>query len=96
MLLFRRGLMLLLLTSSNRANDVISNDFRVKVAPQRVRSLNQFNFPSAFPLFDVLLALDRVLDGFVYLVPNKHVDSVPFRESVSNIVLVFPNSLNQV
>jgi hypothetical protein len=73
-----------------------SKDFRIKVAPVRIRPFNQLNFPSPPPSLDRFLTKDRRLHGPVHLIPDQSMDLVFPGETFHLIVLVLPNSAGEV
>ena len=54
----------------------------VQVPPVGVRGMDEANFPSARPVLDVALALDRVAEVFVELGQHKSLEAISACESV--------------
>lgn len=64
----------------------------MKIVPGEVQFFNQFQFPSAVSLLDLLSATDCVFHGVVMLVPDEELHIVLLRKSLDLAVLVGGNS----
>jgi hypothetical protein len=72
------------------------NDALVQIAPLWVLLFDQHKLPSATPFFERFLAPDSRLHGLVRLEPDQGVNAVFLRKAFREIVLVLPNSLNEI
>ena len=68
----------------------------IQVSPCRVTLLNQLDLPCSIPFLDRLFSQDGAFHGFVNLVPNQPVNTITFRESFHQTILVLPEPLNKI
>ena len=68
----------------------------IQVSPCRVTLLNQLDLPCSIPFLDRLFSQDGAFHGFMNLVPNQPVNTVTFRESFHQTILVLPEPLNEI
>jgi len=69
---------------------------QIQVAPATVFALDQVDLPVPLPLLDLLLAVKRRLGRIVRLEPDELVDAVFFGKAGDDLVLVFPNSPQEI
>ena len=68
----------------------------IQVSPRRITPLNQFDLPCSIPFLDRPFSLDGTFHGFMNLVPNQPMNTVTFRESFHQVILVLPNPLGEI
>lgn len=67
----------------------------VQINPMQVHFFNNSEFPSAVPLFDLLLALYGILHKMMVLVPYQRFQSICLGETFKRSIFVFPNTIPQ-
>ncbi len=65
----------------------------VQINPMQVHFFNNSEFPSAVPLFDLLLALYGILHKMMVLVPYQRFQSICLGEAFEPAVLVVPDTI---
>ncbi len=83
-------------SSFPRKRESISKDFIIQVSPCRIILFDQFDLPRPIPFLDGFFLLDGVFHGFMNLVPNQSLNAVTLRESFRRIILVSPDTLNEI
>ena len=71
----------------------LSHQTFVEIIPARIAFLDEFDFPRAIPALEPLLARDSDIDVFVYLIPDKDVNPVLFRETLLRDLSCVPASV---
>jgi hypothetical protein len=73
-----------------------ARDLVVEVPPIRIERPDQVDLPLAWPVLDVLLALDRGDGGVVLLVIDERLDAVTLRETGDEALPVLVDAPDQV
>ena len=57
---------------------------------------DQFQFPPTFPFLDCLLTCYCGFHGFMQFIPYQLMHVVTFGETGNQVILVFPDTLNEI
>ncbi len=82
--------------SRESGNPVLHYQFIVQIFPIWIAFLNQVQFPLPVPFFYLFLSGNCCFCRSMHLIPNQTMNSIFLRKTVSKIVSVFVNTLNQV
>ena len=74
----------------------ISSQRLVQVQPTRIVFLYQTELPSLLPFLDRLLSCNGTFHGVMAFIPDQRMYAVTLRESLYQIVLVLPDSLDKI
>src|SRR5215211_7587616 len=72
------------------------DNFFIEIAPSGIGLKNESGLPRTRPVFDIFLALKRVVNRGIYLEVNEPVDIVSLRETFNEPVLVFVNPAHKI
>ncbi len=68
------------------------NPLRTQVPPFRVHRHDHLHLVEPMHVLDLLFAMNSTVDGREAFKVDQPVNVVPRRESLSNVILVFPNA----
>jgi hypothetical protein len=68
----------------------------IQVAPVGIRGTDEAHFPSARPVLDVALALDRVADVFVERGRHKSLKAIPAREAIDQALAMLERTARDI
>src|SRR6185369_8298147 len=66
------------------------------IAPIRIHRLYQIDFPVPIPFLQLLFPRNRVIRGFMDLIPDEAMGSVLVGKALDHVVLVLPYAANKI
>ena len=79
-----------------RASSIHSVQFLIQIPPQGIGLLNQLQLPAPVPFFYGFLPLNRTLHRLVGFIPNQHMHAILFRKSFNLVILMLPDTFDEI